>query len=127
MLLSKFRTGLLAALSVAFISASQAVNYTELEFLGISCPARDKCQGYRNNLTYMDRNCECDHECTAYRDCCIDASPKRDSRGRALPRPPIRTDVTCLNYGEHDQSGVYVINKCARNWNGPRQVLFGAF
>lgn len=128
MWLSNFRSVLLAALSAAaFISGCNSGNYTDLEVLGVNCPARDRCQGYRNHLTYMDRSCECDHECTAYTDCCIDASPDRDSRGRALPRPAARTDVTCLHYGEHDQSGVYVINKCSRSWNGPRQVIFGAF
>lgn len=127
MSISNFKTGLLVALSAAFISGYHSQSYHDLEAEGISCPARDSCMGYRNNLTYMDRNCECDHNCTAYKDCCIDALPKRNSRPRQHPRPAARTDVTCLNYGEHDHAGVYVINKCSSSWNGPMTVIFNTY
>ena len=121
MSVSNTGSAVLIVLVQALISGCFAQSYSDLEALGINCPSRDRCRGYRNKLTYMDRSCECDLECTAYKDCCIDALPSRSSRPQA-PRPPARTDVTCLHYGEHDHTGVYVVSKCSSRWNGPREV-----
>lgn len=119
MKLSSFRNAMFTALSAAFISSCHSQSYIDLEGLGINCPARDRCQGYRNNLTYMDRNCECDFNCTAFKDCCIDALPNSTTQNL---RPSARTDVTCLHIGKDEHSGVYVINKCSNSWNGSRKV-----
>ena len=116
-----FRSMLLIALSAVHITGCDSQSYADLEANGIHCPERNKCEGYRNNLTYIDRNCECDFNCTAYNDCCIDALPRRTSRPQRA-RPPLRTDVKCIHYGEQDHTGVFVISKCSNSWTGPRKV-----
>lgn len=102
----------------ALLRASHSVlDYSEMEALGISCPERDSCARFRQDRSYMDRNCECDSACRSYGDCCIDAFRRRS--GSRITR---RTDVVCLNYGEGNHTGVYVVNNCSRAWTGSREV-----
>ena len=107
-------------LIVVAISGCLSLSYSDLEALGNNCPSRDRCQGYSNHLTYMDRSCECDFNCTAYGDCCIDAVPTQET---STSRPAARTEVKCLHYGkEEEHTGVYVISKCSDSWTGSRKV-----
>lgn len=94
-----------------------SVTYNDLESMGASCPERDRCIDYHNNLTYVDRSCECDPLCVYYDDCCADAPARMNSwSGSAI------NNMICLNYGGMSHTGVYVVSTCSRNWHGSNEV-----
>lgn len=112
----------LAVLCTTLISCHHTLRYSDLEAMGVNCPARDSCDSYRHNLTYIERSCECDPLCAAYNDCCIDALHRPSSRP-STRRPTARTNIKCLHYGESQNTGIYVITKCRSSWTGPREVI----
>lgn len=97
----------------SLVNGIHNLDYTDLEALGVSCPNRDKCQGYMNNLSYTERSCECDFACNTYNDCCIDALRRRSSNINGMK---------CIHYGINNNTGVYAISNCSSSWSGPIQL-----
>ncbi|GFS89926.1 uncharacterized protein NPIL_651761 [Nephila pilipes] len=103
-------------LLVAFPLFCQAVDYSDLQSVGIACPRKDSCYrsvgsisaeeiAIRNN-NFTNRNCECDRLCAAFGDCCIDASV-------SLTMARYRNKgLHCMPFGGGFGYGAYVIDNC---------------
>ncbi|XP_054718041.1 uncharacterized protein LOC129227493 [Uloborus diversus] len=108
-------------LGSSLVHIARCLDYSDLEGFGLNCPNRFSCSLISNRQSFGSRNCECDPACVAYDDCCIDAKPL--VRRRQRPRP-VNNKRLCLPYGGYKTLGVYVVNQCARGWDGPPEVLF---
>lgn len=91
---------------------ASCLDYTDLENLGASCPLRDSCLQIPSSANFTHRSCECDRLCSVFRDCCIDADVP------PTPRRYRNTRMHCMAFGSETDVGVYVVDRCPRNYAG---------
>ncbi|XP_054711013.1 uncharacterized protein LOC129220609 [Uloborus diversus] len=114
---SSLHGGLAILFSFCFFTASSGLDYSEVQQFGNSCPQLDSCQHLRNSrrrelANIKEMNCACDHLCSSYGDCCIDA-PDHFMGSIAI-------DVSC--YEMKQFGGVYIIDSCPNSYQGPDEV-----
>ncbi|GFS82164.1 SMB domain-containing protein [Trichonephila clavipes] len=93
---------------------SQGVEYHDLSrWTSGSCPSRDNCH-LMGNLSFEERNCECDPLCSIFQDCCVDASNFQSE--------PTSRSITCMPYGKDFSLGAYILDYCPTDYSGPKSV-----
>lgn len=112
-------------LLVVFPIFGQAVDYSDLQSIGIACPQKDSCtrpvsssraQIAIRNSNFTNRNCECDRLCSAFGDCCIDASaPLTIARYR-------NKRLHCMPFGGDISYGAYVVDSCPSTYRSSASV-----
>ena len=108
---------LLLAACVFKVTAVVEWNYKTVEDSGKFCPERDSCNYGRSSrgsldLDWRSRNCLCDHECSTYGDCCIDA--------RAFNAEEQKENYKKFSCSELRQYGaVYMRTQCLADWSMP--------
>ncbi|GFR12872.1 SMB domain-containing protein [Trichonephila clavata] len=99
---------------LALATYSQGVEFQDLSrWTSGSCPSRDNCH-LMGNLSFEERNCECDPHCSTFQDCCVDApyfQPESTS-----------SSITCMPYGKNFSLGAYVLDYCPTDYAGPKSV-----
>lgn len=99
---------------LVWVIYSQGVEYHVLStWTSGSCPSRDNCQ-LMGNLSFEERNCECDRFCSAFKDCCVDA-PTAHLLYTSISN-------TCMPYGKDSSLGAYVVGNCPSDYSGPKSV-----
>lgn len=93
-----------------------ALDYTDLETMGVNCPEMVSCIAITSN-NFTSRNCECDRDCSLFNDCCIDATTRLSSRNSRRSNPP-----SCMAYGGYPNLGAYVVTTCSRSFSGSPEV-----
>ncbi|GFS77360.1 SMB domain-containing protein [Nephila pilipes] len=98
-----------------FMICTHALNYNDLKRTGKACPSRDSCLQV-SQKGFVEKNCKCDSQCSAFQDCCIDSPYRSNSlihKGN---------NRSCMPYGDEGNLGAYVVDNCPQHFKGPEEV-----
>ncbi|XP_035209430.1 uncharacterized protein LOC118183926 [Stegodyphus dumicola] len=107
---------LLSFVAFMFLSAwnVRSLEGRYLEFITAECKNRYKCTSPTRHTAFNETNCECDHLCSIFNDCCED-SLYRTSTSQV-------SRWTCMPFGNEPNMGAYAVNKCSRDFTGPQEL-----
>ncbi|GFY48600.1 uncharacterized protein TNIN_290081 [Trichonephila inaurata madagascariensis] len=113
-------------LLVGFPIFGLAVDYSDLQSAGIACAQKDSCtrptgsvsraQIAIRNSNFTNRNCECDRLCSAFGDCCIDATALSTIARYRNKR------LHCMPFGFDYGYGAYVVDSCPSSYRSSATI-----
>lgn len=75
------------------------------------CSNRESCRN-TGNRDFLNRNCECDHACAVFGDCCQDAANVASIRRYRN----VRSRSSCATLNDEPSIGAYMIERCSSSY-----------